>query len=310
MRRKTRQARTAATTPKRLKETDLAEERLQKILAKAGLASRRGAEEMISAGRVTVDGQVVTQLGVKADPRRQRICLDGTPLQNQEAKEYWLLNKPRGVVSTVKDPQGRKRVVDLLPPEAGRVYPVGRLDRDSEGLVLLTNDGELANRLMHPRYEVGKTYKVWVQGLPTAQSLERLRKGVDIGDDRPTSPARVHMKAGNPHRSKMTFMLNEGRKREIRRMCEAVGHPVTRLLRVALGPLKLGEIPPGAARRLDMAEIRELRQAAGLIDSCKPGGVGVKKSTLRTRSYSADGRTKGDRAKGEGPRRKARRTKK
>jgi 23S rRNA pseudouridine2605 synthase len=288
----------------------LAEERLQKILAKAGLASRRGAEDLISAGRVTLDGEVVTQLGVKADPNRQRICLDGVPLKSREAKEYWLVNKPRGVVSTVKDPQGRKRVVDLLPPEAGRVYPVGRLDRDSEGLVLLTNDGELANRLMHPRYEVSKTYKVWVQGLPTAQSLERLRKGVDIGDSRPTSPARVHMKAGNPHRSKMTFVLNEGRKREIRRMCESVGHPVTRLLRVALGPLKLGETPAGAARRLEIAEIRELKQAAGLIDSCKPGGVGVKKSALRTRTTSADDRTRGRKAKGAESRRKRGKTNK
>jgi 23S rRNA pseudouridine2605 synthase len=270
----------------------LAEERLQKILAKAGLASRRGAEEMISAGRVTVDGEKVTQQGVKADPDRQQICLDGTPIKSREAKEYWLLNKPRGVVSTVKDPQGRKRVVDLLPPEAGRVYPVGRLDRDSEGLVLLTNDGELANRLMHPRYEITKTYKVWVQGMPAAGTLERLRTGVDIGDERPTSPARVHMKAGNPHRSKLTFVLNEGRKREIRRMCETVGHPVTRLLRVALGPLKLGEIPPGAARRLEMTEVHELRQATRLIDSCKPGKVGVQKSALRTRSRAGGGKPK------------------
>jgi 23S rRNA pseudouridine2605 synthase len=265
----------------------LAQERLQKILAKAGLASRRKAEEMIAAGRVTVDGQVVSELGAKADSARQRICLDGTPLKSQEAKEYWLVHKPRGVVSTVKDPQGRKRVVELLPPEAGRVYPVGRLDRDSEGLVLLTNDGDLANRLMHPRYEVTKTYKVWVQGLPASQSLERLRQGVDIGDERPTSPARVHMKGGSPHRSKLTFVLNEGRKREIRRMCEAVGHPVTRLIRVALGPLKLGELPSGAARRLSLNEIRELRQAAGIIESCKPSGHGVKKSPLRSRSRAS-----------------------
>jgi pseudouridine synthase len=265
----------------------LAEERLQKILAKAGLASRRKAEEMIAQGRVTVNGQTVTQPGVKADPNRQRICLDGKPIESSEALEYWLVHKPKGVVSTVKDPQGRKRVVELLPPEAGRVYPVGRLDRDSEGLVLLTNDGEMANRLMHPRYEVTKTYKVWVQGLPKAGTLERLRTGVDIGDERPTSPARVHMKAGSPQRSKLTFVLNEGRKREIRRMCEAVGHPVNRLLRVALGPLKLGDLPLGAARRLALAEVRELRQAAGLIDSCKPSGHGVKKSALRPHNRAA-----------------------
>lgn len=274
----------------------MTEERLQKILAKAGLASRRKAEELIAQGRVSVDGEIITEPGVKADPYLQRICLDGTPLKRQEALEYWIVHKPRGVVSTVKDPQGRKLVVELLPPEAGRVYPVGRLDRDSEGLVLLTNDGELTNRLMHPRYEVSKTYKVWVQGLPTSQSLERLRQGVDIGDERPTAPARVHMKAGNPHRSKMTFMLSEGRKREIRRMCEAVGHPVTRLLRIALGPLKLGELPLGAARRLGMSEVRELKQAAGLIDSCKPSGVGVKKSALRTCNRAGETLTKENRA--------------
>jgi len=298
----------------------LAEERLQKILAKAGLASRRKAEEMIAAGRVTVDGEVISEPGVKADPNRQRICLDGTPLKSQEAKEYWLVHKPRGVVSTVMDPQGRKKVVELLPPEAGRVYPVGRLDRDSEGLVLLTNDGELANRLMHPRYEITKTYKVWVQGLPTARSLERLRQGIDIGDERPTSPARVHMKAGNPHRSKLTLVLGEGRKREIRRMCEAVGHPVVRLLRVAQGPLKLGELPAGAVRRLSMAEIRELRQAVGLIDSCKPSGVGVKKAALRPRNRAGEsladgnkagrGRPGGNRAKGTKPSRRRGETKK
>jgi len=268
----------------------LVQERLQKILAKAGLASRRRAEEMIAAGRVAVDGQVITELGFKADPLTQRISLDGKRLPSQEAKEYWLVHKPQGVVSTVKDPQGRKRVVDMLPPEAGRVYPVGRLDRDSEGLVLLTNDGQLAHHLMHPRYEVTKTYKVWVEGQPSAQALEQLRKGVDIGDERPTSPARVHTKAANPYRSKLSLVLNEGRKREIRRMCEAVGHPVTRLLRVALGPLKLGDLPPGAARRLSMAEVRELRQAAGLIDGCKPGGVGVKNSTLRAQGRRAGGK--------------------
>ncbi len=279
----------------------MSHQRLQKILAQAGLASRRQAEKMILAGRVAVDGRVVTELGFKADPGRQRITLDGRPVQAGAAKEYWLVHKPRGVVSTVKDPQGRKRVVDLLPPQAGRVYPVGRLDRDSEGLVLLTNDGELANRLMHPRYGATKTYKVWVQGQPDAQALERLRKGVDIGDERPTAPARVHLKAANPHRSKLSFTLGEGRKREIRRMCEAVGHPVVRLVRVALGPLKLGDLPPGAARRLSLSELRQLQQALGLIDSCKPAGLSVNKAALRGRKTRG-----GAKRGGERPRRRRR----
>jgi pseudouridine synthase len=256
----------------------MVEERLQKILARAGVASRRAAEELIATGRVAVDGVVTSQLGSKADPVRQKITLDGQPLPGPEAKEYWLVHKPAGVVSTVRDPQGRRRVADLLPPEAGaRLYPVGRLDYDSEGLVLMTNDGELAYRLMHPRYKVPKTYRVWVSGYPTAETVQRLRTGVVI-DGKATAPARVHIKGGTALRSKLSFIIQEGRKREIRLMCATVGHPVQRLVRVGLGSLHLGDLPEGACRRLNPAEVNELKSAAGLITGCKPSLHGVKKS--------------------------------
>ncbi|MFH1035298.1 MAG: pseudouridine synthase [Pseudomonadota bacterium] len=256
----------------------MVEERLQKILARAGVASRRAAEELITAGRVALDGVVANQLGVKADPARQSITLDGQPLPGPEAKEYWLVNKPAGVVSTVRDPQGRRLVSGLLPPEAGaRLYPVGRLDYDSEGLVLMTNDGELAYRLMHPRYKIPKTYRVWVSGYPTAETIAHLRSGVII-DGRATAPARVHIKGGTALRSKLSFIIHEGRKREIRLMCATVGHPVQRLVRVALGSLHLGDLPEGACRRLSPGEVNELKTEAGLITGCKPSPHGVKKS--------------------------------
>ena len=259
----------------------MATERLQKILARAGVASRRAAETMIAAGRVAVDGQVVRELGSKADPRRQAVTLDGAPLPAAPALQYWLLNKPAGVVSTVRDPQGRQRVVDLLPPEAAKgLYPVGRLDYDSEGLVILTNDGELAYRLMHPRFKVPKVYRVWVSGRPTPQTIERLRQGVVI-EGRPTAPARVHLKGGSELRSKLSFVIFEGRKREIRLMCAAVGHPVQRLVRVGLGTLHLGELPEGACRSLAPPEVAELKAAAGLIYGCKPAPHGVKKSARK-----------------------------
>jgi len=264
-------------------------ERLQKILAQAGVASRRAAEEMITAGRVAVDGVVRRELGSKADPALQKITVDGQPLPGPETKDYWLVHKPTGYVSTVKDPQGRRRVVDLLPPEVrGRLYPVGRLDYDSEGLILLTNDGELAHRLLHPRFGVPKLYRVWVAGRPSAAAIQHLREGVVI-EGRRTAPARVHFKGGTELRSKLALIINEGRKREIRLMCEAVGHPVQRLLRVAMGPLHLGDLPAGAARRLYPGEIEALKQAAGLISGCKPASLGVKKSPRATGSRSEGG---------------------
>ena len=238
----------------------MSEQRLQKILAQAGVASRRGAEEIIRAGRVRVDGVVVDQMGTKADPTRQEILVDGKPLAGREQYEYWMVHKPAGVVSTVRDPEGRTRVVDLLPAEVNaRLYPVGRLDLESEGLMLLTNDGPLAHRLMHPRFQVAKNYRVWVKGFVGPEALERLRRGVPI-EGGVSAPARVHVKSASRARSKLTMVITEGRKREIRQMCREVGNPVKRLLRVGLGPLRLGDLPPGAVRRLTPREIRDLKK--------------------------------------------------
>ena len=260
----------------------MAQQRLQKILAQAGLASRRAAEEMIVAGRVAVDGQVVTALGSKADPVINKITVDGKPLPVSQAKQYWLVNKPVGVVCTAADPQGRPKILDLLPAEVGaRLYPVGRLDKDSEGLVLLTNDGELASRLLHPRHKVAKTYRVWVRGLPKPSAIASLRQGVAL-EDGISAPARVYVKAAGERKSKLSFVIHEGRKRQIRRMCQAVGHPVERLVRVGLGPLHLGDLPPGWVRPLRAKEIKELKHAAGLISGCKPPGDGVKKPGSRS----------------------------
>lgn len=273
----------------------MAQERLQKILARAGVASRRASEEIILAGRVRVDGRVVDQLGAKADPARQDITVDNKPLPAPEAKEYWLVHKPAGVVSTAKDPQGRRLVLDLLPPEAsGRLYPVGRLDYDSEGLLLLTNDGDLAYRLMHPRFGVPKVYRVWVAGKPSSDALDRLREGVEV-DGRRTAPATVRLKSGTPYRSKLSMVLYEGRKREIRKMMAAVGHPVERLVRTGMGPLRLGELPPGAARRLAPAELFELKRVASQISGCKGRADGVG-------NYARKG--KGCRPEGKPPRRR------
>jgi len=254
------------------------QERLQKLIARAGLASRRAAERLILAGRVRVNGRVVTTLGTKADPDRDRIEVNGRPLPAEQRREYWLVHKPRGVLSTARDPHGRRTVLDLLPEGVGRLYPVGRLDHDSEGLMLLTNDGELAQRLAHPRHHVPKTYKVWVQGRPDRAAIERLRRGVKL-EDGVTAPARVYLKASSEQTSKLSMVLNQGKKRQIRRMCEAVGHPVRRLVRVGLGPLRLGDLPPGAARRLTPGELAALRRAAGPISGCKPGGHGVNSVT-------------------------------
>lgn len=272
----------------------MAEERLQKILARAGVASRRAAEEIILAGRVTVNGKVIDRLGSKADPAAQKITVDGRLLTGPEAKEYWLVNKPVGVVSTVKDPEGRRRVLDLLPPEArGRLYPVGRLDYDSEGLLVLTNDGELAYRLMHPRFGVPKVYRVWVAGRPSPEALEHLRNGVEV-DGRRTAPAKVRLKSGSPYRSKLALVIYEGRKREVRKMLAAVGHPVERLIRTGLGSLRLGELPVGAVRRLSSGEVAELKRDAGQISGCKGGLDGVGNYARERKACGPDGPAKRD----------------
>jgi 23S rRNA pseudouridine2605 synthase len=244
-------------------------ERLQKYLARAGIASRRHAEELISAGQVTVNGQVVRKLGSRvmpgADEVRVRGRLVAPPAEDEQL--YILLNKPRDTVTTAHDPQARLTVLDLLPPEwrARRVYPVGRLDRDTEGLLLLTNDGDLALRLAHPRYAQSKEYHALVAGRPSREALARLRAGILLpGEARPTAPARVRVLRSSADETELSIELHEGRNRQVRRMCEAIGHPVLALRRMRIGPLTLGNLSPGSARLLTASEVAELRRLVRL----------------------------------------------
>lgn len=240
----------------------MALERLQKIIAAAGVASRRKAEELIAAGRVTLNGDVVTELGTKADPERDKICVDGTPLQRREAFLYFLLHKPKGYVTTVSDPQGRPTVIDLMRGVPERVYPVGRLDYASEGLLLMTNDGALAQKLTKAGSHVPKTYLVKVSGKPGDQALARLRAGValELDDGRrvKTSPAKLRLleDAANPW---YEVVLIEGRNRQIRRMFDHIGFRVEKIKRVKLGPLSL-DVPPGKFRPLTRKEVEQLKR--------------------------------------------------
>jgi 23S rRNA pseudouridine2605 synthase len=230
-------------------------ERLQKVLARAGLASRRQAEELIADGRVTVNG-IVAPLGRRVDISRDRVEVDGAPVPVRPGLVYYLLNKPAGVVTTAADPEGRPTVVALVPDEP-RVFPVGRLDVATEGLLLLTNDGELAHHLTHPRFGVDKEYVAQVAGRPSPAALRRLREGVELDDGR-TAPARVAALAPDTLR----IVIHEGRNRQVRRMCDAIGHPVQRLVRTRIGPLTDRRLPPGAWRPLTPSEIRGLSEAA------------------------------------------------
>jgi len=228
--------------------------RLAKYLAHAGVASRRSAEALIAERRVSVDGLLVT------DPARDveehhRVALDGRPLTGPEPRVLYVVNKPVGVLSTVRDERGRATVVQLVPASAGRLYPVGRLDLDSSGLMLLTNDGQLANRLTHPRFEVPKTYRVKLAGPPIDEhALHVLRRGVQL-EDGPTAPARARRVSGHV----IELTLTEGRNRQVRRMCQAVGHKVIELQRTRFGPLRLDSLAPGAHRRLRAVEVERLR---------------------------------------------------
>lgn len=247
-------------------------ERVQKILAAAGLGSRRACEELIAAGRVAVDGRSIT-LGGKADPTQQVITVDGERVATNPDLVHLMLNKPLGVVTTVSDPQGRPTVMDLVP-ENPRVYPVGRLDQDTEGLLMLTNDGELANRLAHPRYEIEKTYVAQVRGQLRRRATRMLLDGVEL-DDGPARARSVRELGSAADRTLVELVLAEGRKREVRRMLAAVGIPVERLARVKLGPLALGDMSPGKHRPLTGAEVRGLYKAVGLgkpEGSAEPGG--------------------------------------
>jgi pseudouridine synthase len=237
-------------------------ERLQKILSQAGIASRRASEQLMIDGRVTVNGKTVLELGTKADASRDDIRVDGRRIKIPERHLYLLVNKPRGYVTTRSDPQKRPTVIDLLAGVTDYVYPVGRLDFDSEGLLILTNDGDLAAKLTHPRHGVPRVYEASVLGVPDEHDVRRLAKGVTIDGQR-TGPAEVM--AIGPGRLRIT--VREGRNRQVRKMCEAIGHPVTELRRIAIGPLRDSRLKLGAWRVLTAHEVERLRAAArGSVD--------------------------------------------
>ena len=243
-------------------------ERLQKVLARAGVGSRRRCEELIEEGRVEVDGRVAT-LGDRVLASTTGIVVDGVPVSVDPTLVHYLLNTPAGVVTTAADTHGRPTVLDLVPTEP-RVHPVGRLDLDTEGLLLLTNDGLLTHRLTHPSFGVPKEYLAEVDGTPGRGAVRRLREGVDL-EDGPTAPASVTLVAPGVLR----LVIHEGRNRQVRRMCEAVGHPVRRLVRTRIGPLRDPHLPPGSWRPLELAELRSLEQAVGAAPEPDPrGGTG------------------------------------
>ena len=257
----------AGTRPRRLQSRSTPRinqqpgERLQKILASAGLASRREAEELILEGRVEVDGKVVTEMGTRVDIHSQTIHVDGSQLPKPK-RVYLAVHKPAGVVCTARDPSGRPRVIDMLPPDTGRVFTVGRLDMDSEGLILVTNDGELANKLTHPKHGVEKIYEVQVAGRVDVEVLKKLRKGMYLAEGY-AQPVKVRSKGFRKNSSILEMVLDEGRNREIRRMLARVGHKVQRLSRIAVGPVRLGEMPRGAVRKLTAEELKKLRKHNG-----------------------------------------------
>lgn len=231
-------------------------ERLQKILARAGIASRRKAEEMIVAGRVAVNGRVVTNLGTKVDPQTDDITFDGRPVISEE-KIYILLNKPTGYVTTLSDPQGRPIVTDLLTGINQRVFPVGRLDYDTEGALILTNDGNLGQFVQHPRYEVNKTYLTTVAGKPSRLKLKQLEAGIVI-DGHKTWPAKIRTIGRHHAETTIEIVIHEGKKRQVRKMFSAIGHPVKTLKRTAYGNLKIGSLKPGHFRFLTENDLKKI----------------------------------------------------
>jgi pseudouridine synthase len=233
------------------------QERLQKVIAHAGIVSRREAERFITEGRVAVNGCIVTQLGTKVDPARDKLNVDGRLVKSFPGKVYVLMNKPAGYVSTLKDPQERPVVTDLLDRINTRVFPVGRLDYDAEGLLLLTNDGELAHRLQHPRYGISRTYEVKVKDVPINSELFSLRKGIKL-EDGITLPAKAKFLKKTTKNCWLKITLYEGKNRQVKRMCAAIGHPVLKIKRVSLGPLSLGDVSRGKYRHLTRDEVKEL----------------------------------------------------
>jgi 23S rRNA pseudouridine2605 synthase len=237
-------------------------ERLQKVIAQAGIASRRDAEELIKAGRVKVNGKVVTELGTKVEPKRDRVTVDSKPIK-AEKYLYILLNKPKGVITALEDPQGRKTVADLVADIPERIYPVGRLDYNTEGLLIMTNDGDLTNALTHPSHEIAKTYLAKVHGYPPEEKLDKLRVGVKL-EDGMTAPAKVNI-VGIDHEKGLTtleIIIYEGKNRQIRRMCEAIGHPVKNLKRIKISFLTLEGLRRGQYRHLLAEEVEELKKVS------------------------------------------------
>ena len=235
----------------------MSEERLQKILSHAGISSRRAAEKIILSGRVTVDDKIISELGPKADTEKNKICLDGKILKFDEEKIYVLLNKPKNFLCTVKDDRGRKTVLDLVKNISARIYPVGRLDFDSEGLIILTNDGELTNALLHPKFKIKKTYRAKIFGELTDEKIKKLRTGVEL-DDGLTAPAEIFVMSREKNFSVVEITIHEGRNRQIRRMFAAVGCEVKKLKRRRFANLTLQGVKSGKFRRLTEKEIKKL----------------------------------------------------
>ena len=234
--------------------------RLQKYLALSGVASRRNAEKMIADGRVAVNGTVITEMGVQVDELHDKVTVDGNLCRLEEEKHYLAYNKPIGEVTTVTDPEGRATVMDKFRDYPVRLYPVGRLDYDSEGLILLTNDGDLMNNLLHPSHEVDKTYLARVSNQVSDESIRRLRAGVKLDDGRMTSPAKVRFLKQEAFATVLLVTIHEGRYRQVRRMFEAVGHEVVQLKRVGFGTIMLGDLPRGSWRKLSDLEVKKLKE--------------------------------------------------
>ena len=259
--RSARPARSAKPAHAPNKPADPRGERIQKVLAAAGLGSRRQCEELITAGRVEIDRKVITELGSRVDAATQEIRVDGQPLPRTKLF-YYAVNKPAGVVSTNSDPAGRMRVIDMVPNSGDiRLFTIGRLDMSSEGLILATNDGELANLLTHPRYGVEKTYRVLVAGRPAPEVLAKLRRGVHLAEG-VARAERVEVKSHHKESTMLEIVLREGKNREIRRILAQLGHKVMKLSRIAVGPIRLGDMPLGAVRKLSKEEIAALRNDA------------------------------------------------
>lgn len=252
------------TTRERAVPPDAGEVRIQKFLSRAGVASRREAEALMRAGRVRVNGRVVAELGSRVDPDRDTVEVDGRVVTRPPPR--WILfHKPRGCLTTRDDPHGRQTVYDLLPPFAGGLRYVGRLDRETEGLLLLTNQGDVIHRLLHPSWEVEREYRATVEGRPDDDTLRRLEAGVEL-EDGPARASGLRTLETVGHGAVLALVLREGRNREVRRMLDAVGHPVTHLLRVRYGPVALDDLPPGEWRDLEEGEARALRRRVGMED--------------------------------------------